>query len=211
MRSLALLCALLFLPITAAADYNGPDGGWLIYSAGAIEVGGPVTFHFKRVARPDGTRVSDTQRAIHCRCVGFWRGKPSDADYDGREVGKVIARRLPPGRYEVYNYYFSGSGPAATSTTSKKKFAIPFEIRAGETTYIGNFARANTYRTTLMKTLGTSSFFVISDKSERDVAIARKRNPHLPPVRNEVFDVSTLDHPRLHAKEPERWGEMPNP
>jgi len=204
MRPIALVCALLFLTLPAVAgDYTGSDGGYLVYSAGGIESGAMITLHFKRVATPDGTSVSDKQGAIGCRCVGVWSGKMSNPDYEGHETGKVFVRRLPPGRYEIYNYLFSGSGPGAVETSSKNKFAIPFEIRPGDATYIGNIAWGHSLGTRLEKTHGFTGYFVISDKSDRDLPIARRKQPNLPETRNEVFDVSTLDHPMFFATEPD--------
>jgi hypothetical protein len=201
-----LLCSLIVtMPVLAATflDYRGPDAGVLIYSSGSIELPMNVTFHFKRVALPDGQKASDWQGSIGCRCVGFVRAQISDADYTGHETGKVVARNLPPGRYEIYNFLISGyNGVSTVNTTSRKKFAIPFEIKAGEATYIGNFARAN-----VATGKGPISYYVITDKSERDLPIAKARRADLPPIRNEVFDVTKLEHPALRTTEFESFAE----
>jgi hypothetical protein len=202
-----LLCSLIVtMPAMAATflDYRGPDAGVLIYSSGSIELPMNVTFHFRRIELPNGQKASDWQGAIGCRCVGFVRAQRSDADYTGHETGKVVARNLPPGRYEIYNFLMSGfNGVSTVNTTSRKKFSIPFEIKAGEATYIGNFARA------IVPTgKGPISYFVITDKSERDLPIAQARRPDMPPVRNEVFDVTKLEHPALRTTEFETFAEI---
>jgi hypothetical protein len=193
------------VPMSGATflDYHGADAGVLIYSSGSIEIPMNVTFHFRRVALPNGQKASDWQGAIGCRCVGVVHAKISDADYTGRETGKVVTRNLPPGRYEIYNFLISGfNGVSVVDTSSKKKFAIPFEIKAGEATYIGNFARANA-----PSRQGPVSYFVISDKSERDLPIAQARVPNLPPIRNEVFDVTKLENAVLRTTEVETFAE----
>ena len=199
----ALACAfVLSLSASGATvlDYNGADAGVLVYSSGTIEIPMNVTFNFRRIALPTGEKVKDWEGAIGCRCVGF-RGAISDADYTGRETGRVITRNLPPGRYEIYNFMFSG---AYRTTSSAKRFSIPFEIKAGEATYIGNFARAASLGTVLQPALGANGYYIISDKSDRDLPIAQARNKNLPPVRKEVIDVAELDHPAIRATEAEK-------
>lgn len=69
-----------------------------------------------------------------------------------------------------------------------------------EATYIGNFARAPSLGTSLEPQLGAVGYFVVSDQSERDLAIARARDLAMPAVRVEVADVSNLGHPMLYAE-----------
>jgi hypothetical protein len=206
-RRFALLLLLLAtLPVSGATflDYNGPDAGVLVYSAGGIELPSIVTFHFRRVALPDGKKVSDWKGAIGCRCIGLVKPKDFDSDYTGRETGRVIARNLPPGRYEIFNYLISGyNGIGTVSTRSKEAFSIPFEIKAGEATYIGNFARAH-----VPSRKGPLPYFVITDKSERDLPIARAKRPDLTTIRNEVFDVTSIGNPALRTTEFETFADV---
>jgi hypothetical protein len=204
--ALALIAAVLPLESSRAADpqYPGEDAGVLIYSVGTLHIPMNFAFRYRRVASPSGGAASDWRGSIECRCVGFFRARRSNVDYDGPERGYVIVRRLPPGDYEVHDFGFSGSmGRAEVNWSSSRRFAIPFTIRTGEATYIGNFARAPSLGTPLQRTLGAAGFFVISDRSDRDIAIARQREPGLPPVRSSVFDVTTLGHPALLAHEPQ--------
>jgi len=92
---------------------------------------------------------------------------------------------------------------SVVTTRSARPFSIPFTIRPGEATYIGNFARAPSLGTSLGPVLGAAGFFVISDKSERDLAIARQRRPGLPPVTVTVTNVSTWGHAMLRVDEPQ--------
>jgi hypothetical protein len=204
---LAMIVLLAFLPLGQARasdrDYPAADGGLLIYSAGSI---GPMNFAFryKRVRTAAGAAVSDWSGTIGCGCVGLIRAQAGGMDYRGRETGRVSIRALPAGDYEIYDFGFSGSmGMAVVSSSSRTRFAIPFTIRPGEATYIGNFARAPSLGTPLQPTLGAAGYFLISNQAERDLAIARQRRPDLPAIRISVTDVSALGHPALRSTEPE--------
>ena len=206
LRLIAFL-AVLLLPLeqgrAADRDYYGPDGGLLVYSAGSIT--GPMNFAFRyrRVSDAAGAATLDWGGTIGCGCVGLIRAQAGGSDYSGRETGKVHIRRLPPGDYEVFNFGFGGSiGASVVTTSSARPFSIPFTIRSGEAVYIGNFARAPSLGTPLRPTLGARGFFVISNKSERDLAIARQRRPDLPNVTIAVTDVSAWGHPMLRVDEP---------
>jgi hypothetical protein len=206
MLRLILLAATLLLPLQQARaadrDYQGADGGLLIYSAGSIAIPINFAFRYKRIRTPAGAAISDWGGTIGCGCVGFFSARAGD--YSGRETGKVHIRRVPPGDYEVFDFGFGGWTPGGSvSWSSRTRFSIPFAIRPGEATYIGNFARAPSLGTPLRATLGAVGFFVISDKSERDLAIARRRRPDLPPVAVAVTDVSSFGHPMLRVDEPQ--------
>jgi hypothetical protein len=199
-----LFGAFLLLPrAVQAADYPGADGGYLVYSIGTIKIPMSYTVAYRQVSAPGGALKKPWRGSMACRCVGFIRAQMPDADFTGRETGKVVVTKLPPGKYEIYDYGFGGAvGMTTYSWSSGKKFSIPFEIRPGEATYIGSFARAPSLGTSLEPTLGAGGFFVISDRSERDLPLARKRFPALPEVREEVTDVSTLGHPAIFTAEP---------
>lgn len=206
-RLILFLAALLLLPLQQARaadrDYDGPDGGLLIYSAGSIAIPINFAFRYKRIRNPAGGQVSDWSGTIGCGCVGLLRARAGGADYQGRETGRVHIRRLPPGDYEVFNFGFGGSiGSTMVTTRSARRFSIPFTIRAGEATYIGNFARAPSLGTPLQRQLGARGFFVISNKAERDLAIARQRRSDLPNATVAFTDVSGWGHTMLRSDEP---------
>jgi len=196
--SIVVFAALLAFPNDAHAQDDAP--GTLIYSVGSVDIAMSFEFQFQRTATPGGDPVTDNRRAMVCRCVGFFSPRPSNLDYYGREAGRVFVQSLPPGRYEIYDFGFTGTIiVASVEWSSRTPFAIPFTINPGEATYIGNFARAPSLGTRLEPQLGAVGYFVVSDQSERDLAIARARDPALPTVRSEVIDVSNLGHPMLYA------------
>jgi hypothetical protein len=197
--ALAVFAALLAFPHGASAQADDAPGT-LIYSVGSVDIAMNFEFGYRRTATLAGDAVEDNRGAMVCRCVGFLRPRPSNLDYYSREAGRVIVHALPPGRYEIYDFGFTGTLiVAGVVWSSATPFSIPFTINPGEATYIGNFARAPSLGTRLEPQLGAVGYFVVSDQSERDVPIARARNPALPAVREEVADVSTLGHPMLYA------------
>ena len=185
------------------SDYRGADAGTLIFSTGSVF---PMnfTFYYRKVGQ--GTNPDSTYGAgrIDCACVAFWRAQMSDPDYVGPpETGKVMIHHLPPGDYEVYTFGFSGTLiVAGVSWSPDKVFSLPFTIKPGQATYIGNFVRGPSLGTKLEPTLGAAGFFMISDKHERDIEIARKHDPNLPPVTVSVTDVSNLGYPMIFASDP---------
>jgi hypothetical protein len=208
MPRLILLLAFLLVPLQQAGagdrDYDGPDGGFLIYSAGSIR--GPINFAFryKRIRGPAGGAASDWGGTIGCGCVGFIRAQAGGADYQGRETGRVHVRRLPPGDYEVFNFGFSGSlGTSVVTTSSARPFSIPFTIRPGGAVYIGSFARTPSLGTPLQRELGAMGFFVIANRAERDLAIARRQRPELPEPVIAFTDVSGWGNAMLRSDEPQ--------
>jgi hypothetical protein len=185
-----------------ASDYDGPDGGHLIFSVGTLRIPMNFTFRYRSVAPAPGSS-RPWNGVIECRCVGFFSARMANPDYTGHETGKVMTHRLPPGDYEIHDFGFGGTvGSSETTFSSGQRFVIPFTIRAGEATYIGNFARAPSLGTPLEPALGAKGFFVISDKSERDLAITRQRFPNMVQPTVSVTDVSGFNHPALRPSEP---------
>jgi hypothetical protein len=195
-----LLAILLFgQPASAAArDYEGADGGTLIYSVSTLRIAMNFTFKYRRLPSPavPGVKWDGT---IACKCVGFFQAQKG-GDYTGQETGQVKIERLPPGDYEIYDFGFGGT----SSFSSRNKFSLRFTIRPGEATYIGNYARSPSLGTPLAKSLGALGFFIVSSKAERDLRIARARRPDLAAIAVSVPDVTQLGHPFLLASEPAR-------
>lgn len=211
MRRVGFLIALAFglLAVPALAkpkpvDYAGPDGGYLVYSVGDIALGLDFDFQFHRVALPDGSPANDWKGKIEPSLGGAIYLKVEDPDFEGRETGHVRVRRLPPGEYVVDNYAFGGQlAGTSYAWSSAKPFAIRFTIQAGKAVYIGSFMRTVSLGTSLEPQLGASGFFVIADRSARDLPIARSRQPSLPDVTVQVTDVDTFGSAALRSREPD--------
>jgi hypothetical protein len=187
------------------ADYHGPDAGVLVFSTSTLKISMNFDFYFKHKGA-DLDSDSYGPGKIECACVGFWHPTMSDADYhDDYETGKVQIQYLAPGDYEVYTYNFGGSvAGVGFHYFPAKPLSLPFTIRQGQTTYIGNFARAPSLGTPLADKLGAEGYFIVSDRSDRDIAIAKQKEPNLPPVTDSVTDVSQFELPNLLTKDPYR-------
>lgn len=122
--------------------------------------------------------------------------EPND-DFTGRESGHVTVEYLEPGNYEVYSYdLFGGWGAMQTVYSPKSDISIPFVIKAGEATYIGDFAGVR-----IKMGDKTAGYFVLTDKHDRDLDVARRHEPALPPMTVSVVDASKLGTPIFRAAE----------
>jgi len=184
-------------------DYRGPDAGALVFSTSTLQISMNFTFLYKKKGDDRDADSVFGAGSIVCDCVGFWHPTMSDPDYNtGYETGKVQIQHLPPGDYEVYTFTFSGfMATTAWQWFPKNGFSIPFTIKPGEATYIGNFARHPSLGTPLASQLGATGYFVVSDQSARDIEIAKKHDPNLPPVTVSVTDVTSLNLPNLLARD----------
>ena len=182
-------------------DYGGADAGVLAYSAGSVAIPMNFTFRYRGLTLSPGSNRIWTG-TIGCGCVGVF-GARTDFDYTGRENGKVMARRLPPGDYKIYDFGFGGTiGNTITNYSTGQPYAIRFTIRPGETTYIGNFARAPSLGTSLEPRLGAKGYFIVSDQGDRDLPILIRKFTTMPPAIRAVVDVSGLGHPGLRSSAP---------
>lgn len=204
---LVFLLAIVATPALAAAkpaDYAGADGGYLVYAVGTIALGMHFDFPYRRTALPDGAPANDWKGKISPTVGGAIYLKIKNPDFEGRESGHVVVRRLPPGDYVIDNFAFYGSSPmgAAYDWSSAKPFAIRFTIRPGQATYIGSFMRAVSLGTPLEPQLGAAGFFVVADRAGRDLPIARTRLPAACEVTAQVTDVDAFGNAALRGREP---------
>ena len=175
----------------AAKEYTEGDGGYLIYAVVTIRIGMQFEFPYRRSATSNGTLVNDWNGQIEPSTGGMWTMKNKNPDFAGFETGHVIVRRLPPGHYVISNFGFAGSSPLGGryDWSSAKPFAMEFDIRPGRATYIGSFMRSPTPKPELRAQLGYAGYFLIADRSDRDLPIARAKLPLLPGVDIQVTDV----------------------
>jgi len=166
----------------ATAAESGTDGT-LVAGIGVIT---PQDFNgtFWLTYKPRGEKTSWLlPDATISYATGLFGNK---ADFQGKEVGRVLVKHLKPGDYEIFGFQIS---VGALFLTPKKEVSLPFTIKPGESTYIGDFAAVGEF------SLGTlnDGYFVLTDQQERDLAIARTKEPQLAPVTVAVADASKLD------------------
>lgn len=207
--ALTTLCFILLLaPFSPAhgrdKDYAGADAGYLVYAVGTVRIGMDFDFSYRQTAGADGRPGEGWKGKIEPRLGGAIYLKIKKPDFTGEETGHVIVRRLPPGRYQVDRFFFAGSNLAGTSYSwsSAVPFTLPFTIRPGEATYIGSFMRAPSLGTPLQPVLGAAGFFVVADRADRDLPIARGKLPPGTRIAGEVGDVSKFGSEALRTGYP---------
>ena len=175
-------------------SYHGKDAGALVFAAGTLDRNIDLTFCYRKAGQ---SALSQWLPSIE----GVIEYKPGwvdfrTPDFTGHEEGDVTIDYLEPGDYEVYGYFAPEERLHLRTTIS-----IPFTIRAGQTTYIGDFASFAVMGKGMFGLPERHGIFVISDKHERDLAIAGKRDPQLGPVTIAVPDASRLGDPSIVAAE----------
>jgi hypothetical protein len=198
---------LLFHPASALAEkgYRGADVGFLVYSVGTIVRPMNFNFLYRKLPR-DAEPKWNGSMSCDCMQRNWWSGVesyPKGIDYSGSESGFVIVEKLPPGHYEIYDFGMDGWNAVSTIHWSTKvPFSIPFEIESGKATYIGNFARGCWCARMPPSVANYLGYFVISDKSARDIAIARTKESAIPDVSVDVWDATKLNSPIFFARQP---------
>ena len=202
----AFLALMIAAPVTARADkdYDGADGGYVVYAVGNVSTGMNFDFSYHRLATPDGQPVDDAKGKMEPRLGGAIYLKIKNPDFTGEESGHVVIRRIPPGHYQVDRFFFAGWNPAGGSVrwSPARPFALPFDIRPGEATYIGSFMRAPSLGTPLQPVLGAAGFFLVADRSQRDLAIATARLTPGTKITSAVTDVSAFGSAALRTSLP---------
>src|SRR6185295_15979079 len=133
MRKLFLLFAVVLFASNAFSaefrkeNYTGTDAGYLVMSLRHTRDVDFLSFvlNFRKLDRSDSGYFHYLNPSTP---LGLVRSPDFSPDND---VGTVIVRALPPGDYAFYRF--------SLVTGIGVRFSLPFTIRAGETTYLGEF------------------------------------------------------------------------
>lgn len=209
LRVLLIVSTAFLLVLTAPAhsrdkDYQGADAGYLVYAVGTVRIGMDFDFSYRQTAGADGGPGQGWRGKIEPKLGGAIYLKIKNPDFTGEETGHVVVRRLPPGSYQVDKFFFAGSNLAGTSYSwsSAVPFSLPFTIRPGEATYIGSFMRSPSLGTPLQPVLGAAGFFVVANRADRDLPLARAKLPPDTRMNSEVGDVSRFGSEALRTGQP---------
>ncbi len=94
---------------------------------------------------------------------------------DNGIVGWTFVLPLLPGKYEIYSFVFYS---IAVTLTPKRDFSIPFEVKSGETIYLGQFhARSFWGKNLFGMPVAAGAYFDWSDERVRDVPLIEVRDP----------------------------------
>ena len=135
------------------AAFSEADMGVVVLSVGTAG---------SRVAYMTALTVSDqaTRRRVKPN-VEIWVDSFAENSDFPEYHGTVNALRLPPGTYYL--------APWRMSVTPRTTPTFVFDVRAGETTYVGEL---------YMTWIGArEAAFAIRDRYDRDIAFAREKNP----------------------------------
>lgn len=163
---------------------DGEPRGWLVATIGVLgEQDKLPPFHgnyvnFRPV--PEQGRATGTFYAYINDVVNAPR---EELDvFEGGKLQKVIVIPLRPGQYEITGGdMVTDVGVATASDRSAPGFSHPFEIRADQFTYVGSYlARVMMGENAVGMTIRSGAYYEISDQQQRDLALARARDPSLP-------------------------------
>jgi hypothetical protein len=184
-------------------EYKGHDKGYLVISVGGSRNPRDMTFApivlFYRSTDADNSRHGSVRYAR----PDWWNPMTQRPDYrDNDESGVVEVRALEPGHYEFHSFLAHQPGHDYDAN-----FSIPFTIRPGEITYVGD------YKFVEMRGEGAEevasakeSYFVVRNRSRRDLAIAHLKEEHPQgPVNVQIADFSMVRSPFFR---PDRQAEL---
>lgn len=177
MKKLLGLASLLALSACSSmnripTNYSGTDAGYVVVGVGATTQTdySHYTLLFRKSGQPKTGRFS------------YFSTKSSPTGYKANtESGVVEVHSLPPGNYEIYNFDIAMKlGNGETHLTSKTDFSIPFTVRAGQVTYLGNYlANQITGKDVYGQPIPAGAVFVVEDREEHDLYLAAKLKPSL--------------------------------
>jgi hypothetical protein len=170
MHKLATLLIGVALSVLASCAHQVPAGptGWVVAGISKDEAYGTVELIMRPVGSTSGTRI-----------LGFnvMNALSKDMQYEGKTALLADAAQFTPGKYEIVNFRLHHT-PMNFDFKSRSDFAVPFEVKEGEVTYLGNFTATGTYYTPIIVSPAIKNpYFLVSDQQSRDVALAAKANP----------------------------------
>lgn len=154
--------------------------GWLVASVSAkrAQPMHEAPFHANAIYfRPEGTKGHRNLGVIQLSAPDISDAGVAELDIAETElIGTVQRVALPAGRYSLVGGIFSTDIGISSQTLRVDDLDIPFEIRAGETTYLGAFvARVFVGRNLLGMKMRAGALFEVHDEQERDLAILAAR------------------------------------
>lgn len=174
-----VIAGLFLVGLTSCAttmfDYDGPDAGQLVMSMSVPKDSfgydlACIGYRAKVGGRTDRFCLGGSEPKLNPELARLHRLAQFE---EGTFVGKVGARALMPGEYEVTGWSIMSGGPERI--VSSKPMALPFTIKPGVSTYIGSYRWTLTTKTNLFGTpFVNGASLAISNRKARDVEIAAK-------------------------------------
>ncbi len=203
-KAILFACLTLCGCVTNRTDptYNGADSGAVVFAAGLTGTCEGFSFEYRNLHPQPGLLTSkiDGRIMYSSKSIRFWGRKE---DFSGEESGIVTIHHLEPGEYELYTFTIYGTynGIGHFDWFPQHEFSLKFTVTPGKAIYLGDF---NCVGQTQKNFLGfegdAGGYFVISDKHDRDLPIAQKQEPNLPPPALAVPDVDRAGEPTLRSR-----------
>lgn len=176
MKKLLILSCVSWLaacagPAEVRDEYTGQDAGRI--AIGISAASGTQYTAYSLLFRPVGEARGSA--FIYYQNNPFAR-QQRDLDTP-TENGVVQSFRLKPGQYEIYRFQVGlNTGMVVRTFTPPKDFAIPFTVRANQTTYLGHYqAHGLSGKNILGAPVPAGVIFALSDRQDEDLALLRKR------------------------------------
>jgi len=182
------------------ADYSGPDAGYVVLSIGLHDADVGMRNIILDSEKDDGRTL-----AAFALKTGIWAPGRNDFNKDGIEAN-VIVRALPPGNYALTR--FVGTvGANCNYPGMRADFRVPFSVKPGKVSYLGDFRyEPLIWNTIFGAACSAGGYFVVTDESARDLAIAKTKQAALPETADiQIPDLKALDLPMFQP------GLLPQP
>lgn len=189
-------------PERISETYSGPDAGQVALGIGAAQ-GTTYQSYTLLFRRTDGS--GKVGRFTYFQDNIFSSQK---RDYDTpTESGVVLLSSLPAGRYEIYDFdVFMNGGRYRQNFRSRAEFSIPFVVQPGKAVYLGNYqANGVRGRNIVGIPITAGAFFVVEDRLQQDVQLARARTNPIPvasQVESAVSSVVAIGSPFFVIRKP---------
>ncbi|MEM9159727.1 MAG: hypothetical protein AAGB46_11835, partial [Verrucomicrobiota bacterium] len=160
---------------THSLDYTGEDAGYVVLGIGSIKPVKYAELFLKYRDIENGNR--DSFKYFYKN--RFYAREP---DYSNEsEEGVVVIQTLKPGNYEIYNYsLYEKDYVSQTTHYLEDDVSIPFTIKQGEITYLGNFqANTKTSKNMFGIDMLAGATFKITNREELEIKIAKKGNAEI--------------------------------
>ena len=166
---------------TVDTSYKGADAGYAVISLTMDDDNSlwpKANFNSFEMDFVSDDNKTEGYQSFYSSKDGF--GRP-DADIQDKDSETfVIVRSLQPGKYRMYSFLLKNNGNNTLSVWNKKPFSIPFEIKANEYSYLGNYhGIATTKKALLFGDAVKGAYIVVSDYQDRDVKLAKIANPSM--------------------------------
>ena len=210
----ALVAAPAFATAARLGGYKGDDVGFLIMS---ITTQGLTQQYVLRLSyRLVGAKANDMLiggvkvlplskhdiQTSHSKLHGLTNFLMLTDDSDESEQGDVLIESLKPGRYEIFNAdSFYSNGLSEHTSKLKNDISMPFEIKPGRATYLGEFKALAVYGHNLFgMSVPAGARYIVTDQNERDLIIAKRKNKAITETDIAVPNVDALNNPDFSSK-----------